>query len=684
MTSIAKDFASKAVVAFVASAMVFTMFAPSAKAQSTADLEAQIKALMAQIEALRGGNMGSGPSAGVCPFTWTRDLRTGSTGADVKALQQFLNADAETRVAATGAGSAGMETETFGPMTAAAVSKFQTKYRADILTPNGLVSPTGTFGPSSRAKANALCVAPAAGDDDEDEGMDDEDESEDEDDAELSGEASLDTFEIDNGESTINEGDEDAVVAELNVEFTDGDAEISRMDVVLEADAANTEKNPWDVFETVSLWVDGEKVAEVDASDEDEYLDEDEGSLRFSDLGIVAMEDEEMEVLVGVTVQGNLDGMPSETWTVAVDTLRFFDADGVATTEETFGELDDTVEFDIEEEGADEEIKISLASSNPDSTDVVVDTDSDTNDVTVMVAELEAEDSDIELNKLVVRVDTGSASTSKVVDEARVVIDGEEFKAEAVSGTGAPTGNNSTLVTSAGTSTWYVFDIDGDVVVEADGSVDMEVVIDFNDTDDGNRYPNGTTIKASVTSVERNLWQAEGADDLGTSQFTGTAVGDQHTLVGEGILVPVSGFSAEVDTLGQNDTIGEFVLEFEVTAVESDFYIREFASTSATDRGVQFTVDGAIGTGSVSASLTSTADEDTPSVYTVREGETETFTLTVTVDPQTTGTFRVQLDEIFYSADTDGINDGAGGEDGVYVPTPVSDFRTTSQAIQGS
>jgi hypothetical protein len=208
----------------------------------------------------------------------------------------------------------------------------------------------------------------------------------------------------------------------------------------------------------------------------------------------------------------------------------------------------------------------------------------------------------------------------------------------------------------------------------------MEVVVDFNDTDDAARYPNGTTVKASVTSVELGFWEAEGAEDLSHSspnQFSGTAVGDTHTLVAEGILVPVDGFSSEVDTLGQNDTIGEFTLEFEVSAVEGDFYITEFAGTNATSNGVQFSVTG--GTATTSASLTSTADEDSNGVFTVREGETETFTLVVTIDPVSTGTFRVALDEVWYSADVDGVTDSE-----VYLPTPVSDYRTASQAVQGS
>ncbi len=84
----------------------------------------------------------TGTTATASSYTFTKDLTVGSTGADVKALQQFLNAHGAT-VATSGAGSAGMETSTFGPATKAALVKFQSA--------NGITPAAGYFGPKTRA-----------------------------------------------------------------------------------------------------------------------------------------------------------------------------------------------------------------------------------------------------------------------------------------------------------------------------------------------------------------------------------------------------------------------------------------------------------------------------------------------------------------------------------------------------
>jgi len=133
-----------ATVALTAVALIAPV---SAGAVTIADLQAQISALMAQLQALQGGQTtttGTIPAACV-GVTFSRNLTVGSTGSDVKCLQAILNANGYT-VATTGAGSPGHESTYFGSKTLAAVQKWQDAkfgYHAKQI------------GPSSRSTLNA-------------------------------------------------------------------------------------------------------------------------------------------------------------------------------------------------------------------------------------------------------------------------------------------------------------------------------------------------------------------------------------------------------------------------------------------------------------------------------------------------------------------------------------------------
>ena len=85
----------------------------------------------------------------------TTTLQIGSSGADVKRLQQFLNQNGFT-VAEDGPGSRGNETSQYGHNVARAVTKFQERYASRILQPYGYTRGTGKVGPSTRSAINQL------------------------------------------------------------------------------------------------------------------------------------------------------------------------------------------------------------------------------------------------------------------------------------------------------------------------------------------------------------------------------------------------------------------------------------------------------------------------------------------------------------------------------------------------
>ena len=109
---------------------------------------------------------GGGQKAFAAAPSFNRTLTVGSYGEDVRELQKILNSDSSTRITGTGSGSPGQETLYFGPLTKAAVIRFQEKYAERILLPNALTAGTGIVGRATRTALTSFsntALSPAAG-----------------------------------------------------------------------------------------------------------------------------------------------------------------------------------------------------------------------------------------------------------------------------------------------------------------------------------------------------------------------------------------------------------------------------------------------------------------------------------------------------------------------------------------
>jgi hypothetical protein len=146
-----------------------TEFAPSFE-NNGAMLERQ-KAILQTIQQQLGGviplsllnsmtgTSGTGASVitgGKTAIVLTKNLKLGMTDQEVLLLQKVLNGDMGTIVSLSGSGSPGNETTYFGAKTKIALIKFQNKYAAEVLIPNGLTVGTGYFGVSTRTHMNTL------------------------------------------------------------------------------------------------------------------------------------------------------------------------------------------------------------------------------------------------------------------------------------------------------------------------------------------------------------------------------------------------------------------------------------------------------------------------------------------------------------------------------------------------
>ena len=390
-------FASKLSVAFVAIAMALSMVAP-AQAATAAEMQAQIDALMAQLAAM---TTTPAASASAC-FSFTRSLTIGSQGADVTALQTALIKGGYS----VPAGATGY----FGSQTAAAVAAWQTA--------NAVSPAAGYFGPVSQAKFAATCGSTST-DEVEDTDTNTDDTSD------LKGEASLNDMTIDSAsDDTIEEGQEDAEIGVATLEFQDGDAMVTRMDVRLSGIA-----KVWNIFDEVALMVDGEEVGRMSASDKADYISTsgNAGTLRFTGLDLVANEDEQVEVSIVATVQGAVDTGDQGAYTVALNSLRFIDGTDVTSTENSPDfELGDTAAFTVGNAGTDDELIVKTSSKDPDATTLELKDDAKSGFENVFTFDLDTKDSsnDIELTTVYVTVAVSSSTFDGLVDDYELVIDG--------------------------------------------------------------------------------------------------------------------------------------------------------------------------------------------------------------------------------------------------------------------
>jgi len=126
---------------------VFTITPTFAVAQTSQELLAEIarlrailQELTARVNALRGNQV-------AWCHVFNRNLGRGATGEEVTALQTALQKEGL---------YSGAISDVYDDATAQAVAAFQNKYRAQVLSPLGLVNSTTFFGPSTRARMNGL------------------------------------------------------------------------------------------------------------------------------------------------------------------------------------------------------------------------------------------------------------------------------------------------------------------------------------------------------------------------------------------------------------------------------------------------------------------------------------------------------------------------------------------------
>jgi peptidoglycan hydrolase-like protein with peptidoglycan-binding domain len=619
-------------------------------------------ATIANVQASLTGGTPSTPStggSGTACYAWTRSLTTGSTGDDVKALQMFLNSNAGTQVAASGAGSPGMESMYFGPATMAAVAKFQTA--------NGITPAAGYFGPITRAAVAAKCSPSTPGSGTPSGPL-------------SGGEGQL----LINGslgdvESDLDEGEDDVKVLGVEVEADDSDIALQRVDVDITVGSGGSSQLD-NYIDDVSLWLGSTRLASLDVDEGDEDSN-DVYSFRFTGLNGVIREGDEDSLYVAVTAVGNIDSSDTSvdlTVEVPENGIRAVDAAGISET--YVGSGDALTETFTVGEATTGDLDISEGDNNPEGQVVTVDEDDDTLDVLVLAFDVEAGNQDVVIDAIPVGLTTddalvGSSRVAGVVKRAILKRNGSTV--------------DTVSIPSTATTSYTVLFEDLDIDL-SDGDTDQyEVYVDLNNVDVSfpHTFATGTTLYATTSGsgAGGSLWDVEDAEgDSITPDGSVTNSGELLVFQTEGITVELVSTSQEkTSSIGTNVTkeIGEFKIVVDITAVGEDMYIDKSVTadpdrsgTGSAGTGFQWatTTDSTTGSSTAIAAVVTASGStsgDSTNTFKINDGQTRRFTLTVSLEASIDGVTAVQLMGVNWDT-----ADGASSAN--FFNSNLSDFKT--------
>ena len=634
--AIAKIAAAVAGLSLVAMSLAFS--AVPAKAAVDAATQAKIDALMAQIAGLQGGSSSAS-------MTFTMDLHTGSSGADVTALQNWLISKGYS----IPAGATGY----FGAQTASALAAFQAA--------NGISPAAGYFGPVTRAKVNSMAGGSTTTGGTSTGGL-------------SGGEADLRNFDLLAGDDLM-EGDSDAEIAVAKFDVDGGDARLQRVTLDFTPQSGSYSEKPWDYVDSLTVYLDGKKIGSVDAGSKSDWDKEDNdsdhaGSLDFYTIDVsvngVVKEGDKAELSIRADAQSTIDSSDRDNQTfeiqIPTDGIRAVDSQGI---QQYTGDGEEvSLGFQAEESG---DLTVKKASDTPTAGTLVVDDQDTSDEFDVLKFQIKnSQNADALVTDLSARVATTTSGTiTSIIRTATLSVNGDSFDGD---------------VNLDGTIDFN----DIDVTVDGDDTTDFTLSIEL--FSQSGHYSLPQTLTFSVASSDIDAEGADSGDALTGSDLSGTAQGYTQSLALDGGISVEGNSMSAVQTYNSQDTTksyGTFTLKFDVTALGDDVYIPKTVGTTTTGTTTYAgaAVVNNLGdafSGTTTLSMTTTADSDNTLFYVVRDGDTETFTVTMTLDPSSTGTYQVGLDKVKFSSSDTNLLDLQTLD----VDQTDSDFHTDPLVIQ--
>ena len=607
------------------------------QAQTVTELQteiARLQALMAGLQAQLGQPTAPTAPAVTVPVactnvSFTRNLALRATGADVRCLQALLNTDPATRIAATGVGSLGQETQTFGPLTRTAVIAFQNKYASEVLTPVGLTVGTGFVGAQTRAKLNAMLTgAPTVP------GVPTPPTPPTAPEAAVEGELSITRLAVPSA-VRITKGQSSAVMG-VELEAKDSRITLQRVDVTLQR-RGSTEPRPWRTFDRVQIVIDGDVVATKNlTSSEDFTLVGNAYTTRVSGLNYAIPADgkENMEIVLRVRADAADALVTNVIWDVSLgtDSVRGIDAAGIHQLTGGTTTAPISRDFTTTLEAGRLEVRANL--DTPAERIVQVSKTNATPRVEVLRFNLRNDsDVDVTVENLPVNILTATTANRQAENIVSVV--------RLMHGTTALGVENVPVTTTVAlglTDTEIVIFRDINLVVPAKSTVTLAVQVDAKGVT-GN-YDEGDRVSASVTTGINAIF-----GDEQTANVTLTATGNLQRLfsVAPSVSLVSTNIAITPDTASR---VANATIVFDITAVGGDIYIGQDDAVAGRIIATLTGVDPA-GT-DVAAHLrytyTSNATEvGTLDNFVIQDGTTRRVTVNATIDKQTAAALGVVL-----------------------------------------
>lgn len=634
----------------IAGFVALSMLPMAASAATIEELQAQINALMAQLNSAK-------PAATAnCSYVFTKTLKLGMSDAEVMNLQKALNMDVATQVAAAGVGSVGNETMYFGPATKAAVVKYQNKHAADILAPLGLTMGTGQVGAATRAMLNKLCAGTTVttpgttpttpvGD--------------------LKGGAGSFTatkYSTDVEDNVVTGSSE--IIVSFKGKAEGSDVKVTNVKLALEKNTSGTGSTGSTYlnryFKSFDIYAGDTKVGTADVGD---FTRDSAGKYSMTagiSNAIVRMGSSNQVVF---KIKANaVDTIDTEnvggSWKITYSDFRYTDATGVILTSSS---SDSDTYFYVEKlaSSSDVKIKVSSGSSNPDERIVFVSDDSSGDKVTMNEFKIKSEGTKITFD--IVKASYAVTGTTTVLSDKAteiqlvrgdVVVDSIDPSSTAGSGSAYENDTTNHVLT---------FNLDTSEVVNQDETVTYKIVAKMQKINTST-FALGDTVTISIPTTDSSTKavnaEDKNGDTISYTKFSGSASGKAQTFRATGI--DVTKVTSSATAIPSGDTskgYGKFTMDIKVTASGDDLWIPYTASSSAsasTTIGIAYQMEDSSGslisTGTTSAAVARVSGgTDDGNYVKIADGESSTLRITVSYDPTASGFARMQVARTNYA-----------------------------------